>query len=381
MRVNGIPKGSSGRSGHAERGLRARRFPRPAPAPPRRAPAPRRRRSPRAYRAAPPLGPRRRRRSRHGTGLYLTMAAARHSTLDFLLGATGNRPRRRRGPRTFLPPCRCLARAAEDEAGASAASHSAPAFSPRCRRAVFAPCSWAGRRPAAASCPWPVAAGAARPGGSGWAGANVRVPPGRGKRRLRAAPGCAFPAGAGGAGREVPNRRAGGREGEPGRWRAAGPGHPHGRPGAAAAPRLKRVRRTGLAAAAERGGSAVSLRCCSNRVQDWSWSAGLWQGLTPRVSTGGTFGPGAAATTTFPGGRAGWEGLMGEGGSCRGRQSASLSAEPGRGLGVAFLLPAPPRGRPGLLCRTPFSFPVWCESSSLHLQIKSVKSFVWEGGP
>lgn len=45
-------------------------------------------------------------------------------------------------------------------------------------------------------------------------------------------------------------------------------------------------------------------------------------------------------------------------GQCRGRQSASLSAEPGRGLAVAFPLPAPALGWPGLLGRTPFSFPL-----------------------
>lgn len=215
----------------------------------------------------------------------------------------------------------------------------APRPFPQCsRRAVSARgtrlCPWAGGRRAAASCP----------GGASGAGL------GRGDVRAPRRPQGAFsPRG--------PGARAGGadpqgREGEPAVGERPGPGTPEA---AAAAPRSRRARRAGLAAA-ERGGSAVSLRCCSNLAQD-AVSAGLRAvaGPDPAGICRGRVRAGSCGDNHVSSG----VGRFGGGrGQCRGRQSASLSAGPGRGLAVAFPLPAPALGWPGLLGRTPFSFPL-----------------------
>lgn len=214
----------------------------------------------------------------------------------------------------------------------------------------------------------------------------MRVPLARAVAAAPGGPRARFPRGGRGGGREVPNRRAGEGKGRLAVGERPGPGTLEAAPALrlcrpCTAPEAGAANRAGGCRRARRGcGAGVRCHCGGPRTW-WRTRLALEPPAVARPDPAGICRGHvwAVATTTFPSGRAGWKGLMGEGGSCRGRQSASLSAEPGRGLGVAFPLSAPApgaRGRPGLLCRTRFSFPVWCEGSSLHLQTKSVKSLV-----
>lgn len=245
--------------------LWARRFPRPAPARPGPAPpAP-----PRGAAAAPAhIGPLRRTgraaaaapgmaqgstslwQQQRGTAPWTSCSAPQ------VTGAEGSEERAR-----SPPPCRGLAGAAEDEARVGAASSPAlsPAFPPRRVCPRYPPLSL---RPPARG----------EPAGLGWPGGTCGLPDGPRARFPRA--GSAEPQGRG-KGRRAPLLASG---------------------RAQASPRPLWPRRARGGATKRAGGSAVSLRCCSNLLQD---AVRLCQGQTPRVSAGDAFGPGAAATTTF----------------------------------------------------------------------------------
>lgn len=136
-------------------------------------------------RAAPPVSPAV--SPRHGPGPRLTMAAARHSTLDFKLGAKGEGARP--PPALSLPPPSELGPAGPG--GARAAGRTMrTAARPRLRRGRLPGCR-VHRRPRGGRAPPPAAlgpGGSAGPGGAAPAPSSTRTEPPSGARVVHPRP-------------------------------------------------------------------------------------------------------------------------------------------------------------------------------------------------